>query len=86
VEPLDDWARFRPDDPAVLVLAAFACPLCLSRASFVVLDDEEGACAATCRCTSCAQTWVIAMRADQHLRVRLLPARELTVLDSLVPK
>lgn len=82
VKSLDDWARFLPDDPTDLVIASFACPLCLRRANLVVLEDDEGACSATCRCVRCEQTWTIAMRPDQYLRMTLLPGRELAVVDS----
>jgi hypothetical protein len=79
---LDDSARFRVDDPLALVAASFACPLCLRRASLVFLDEDEGEHSATCRCALCDKTWTVALGADQFLRVKLLPPRELLVLVS----
>lgn len=82
VNSLDDWARFSPEDPTPVVLAAFACPLCLRRASVVILENDSGACSATCRCTTCERTWTVALRSDQILQVGLLPERDLLVLNS----
>lgn len=77
---LDDRARFFPDDPTALVVAAFSCPLCLRQASLVFLEEDEQEHTARCWCKRCTRTWMVAMTADQHLRVMLLPPRLLPVL------
>ncbi len=79
---LDDSARFQPRDPAALVLASFACPLCLRRASRMSLIDIDAERAAKCRCTTCEAAWTVGMEAEQFLRVMLAPPLELVLMGS----
>ncbi len=73
VSPLADTARFRPDDPDSLVVAAFACPLCLS-------DDVEWHAhldgydpSVECRCPRCKESWPVYLAPLQALRLGLMP-------------
>ncbi len=69
-----DIARFRPDDPDVLVLAAFACPWCL-RADVESEPDLEGYDPSVqCRCPSCQARWRVYLAPHQALRLGLMHA------------
>jgi hypothetical protein len=68
-----DVARFRPDDPAELVAASFACPLCLHAPVAVRLPGAFDEPAAACMCGSCATGWDVALDAMQLLRLTLSP-------------
>lgn len=70
---LADTARFRPDDPDVLVEASLACPICLRseavewRAAF---DEYDPSCA--CHCRSCDERWQVYLAPSQALRLSVL--------------
>jgi hypothetical protein len=72
---MNDTARFREADPDELVLAAFACPLCL-RSDTVSWDASlEGYDpSAQCSCGRCDEEWRVYMTPEQALRVGLLHA------------
>lgn len=71
---LADTARFRPDDPDVLVAASLACPVCL-RGAGVEWQDSLGGYdpSVECRCPSCQARWRVYLAPDQALRVSLMP-------------
>jgi hypothetical protein len=79
---LDDWARFRAEDPVELVVASFCCPWCLRRAQMVFLEEECGEYSAACRCGICSSWWRVVMTERQFLRATLLPLREFVMLGS----
>jgi hypothetical protein len=73
IDGLADIARFRTDDPDVLVAASLACPLCL-RAEDI---DWQAALQGydpwvQCRCPTCEQRWRIYLTPDQALRLGLM--------------
>jgi hypothetical protein len=71
-----DLARFRPDDPDVLVCAALACPVCLRSEQVRVAPLLEGYDPRVdCECPSCTQRWLVYLDPQQALRVGLLTAR-----------
>ncbi len=70
---LTDTARFRSDDPAELVMASLACPVCLSSAGVQWrLEDEGYDPSVQCVCECCNQSWRVYMTPHQSLRVGLL--------------
>ncbi len=74
IAPFADIARFRPDDPDALVLAALACPLCL-RADVESEPDLEGYDPSVqCLCSSCQARWRVYLAPDQALRLGLMHA------------
>ena len=77
---LDDTARFQADAAEPLVEAAFACPYCMYRASFVRLPDEFEAGAA-CFCVSCHIAWTVELSEQQLLRMVLSPPSALHVVQ-----
>lgn len=70
---LADTARFRPDDPDVLVAASLACPLCL-QADDVQWDAAlEGYDPSVhCHCPSCQEGWRVYLTPEQALRLGLM--------------
>lgn len=82
MERLDDVARFRPVDDGAVVAASFACPLCLRRASWVLLVSDDAGGSAGCRCISCDVPWLVFMQRDQLLRMRLAPPPGLLVSNA----
>jgi hypothetical protein len=74
---LADTARFRSDDPDVLVSASLACPLCL-RSDGV----ERGAAlqgydpSVECGCPRCGVRWRVYLQPHQALRFSLMDDRE----------
>jgi hypothetical protein len=75
---IDDTARFQADAAEPLVEAAFACPYCMHRPSFVRLPDELDPGAA-CVCLSCRAGWSVALNEQQLLRMALSPPPALHV-------
>jgi hypothetical protein len=73
---LADTARFRSDDPDVLVTASLACPLCLrtdgvdSRAALDAYDPSV-----ECGCPCCEVHWRVYLEPHQALRFSLMDAR-----------
>ena len=71
--PLDDVARFRPDDPEPLVAASFLCPLCLAvevtGELLVAGEDSE----VICSCAGCDAVWSVALDPAQLMRLVLHP-------------
>jgi hypothetical protein len=76
---VNDVARFRPDDPDALVVASFACPVCLHRPSFVRLAEFFDEPSATVACLPCGSGWEIALTDLQMLRLTLGPPRGLAL-------
>jgi hypothetical protein len=76
VRMLADTARFRCDDPDVLVSASLACPLCL-RGDGVewrsALDGYDPS--VECRCPRCDLRWRVYLQPLQALRFSLMDAR-----------
>ena len=70
-----DTARFRADDPDVLVSASLACPLCLQsdhiewRAALDAYDPSVECC-----CPRCDVRWRVYLQPLQALRVSLMDA------------
>ena len=72
---LGDVARFRPEDPDVLVQAALACPMCLRTEDVKWVDSLEGYDPSVqCRCPSCQTRWRVYLAPDQVLRLGLMHA------------
>jgi hypothetical protein len=76
-DPLDDVARFQPDDDSALVAAAFACPMCLRRPDLVKVSVDRPASSADCSCDICEIRWTVSLGGLQCLRMRVAPPREL---------
>ena len=72
---LADTARFRPDDPDVLVNASLACPFCLHGDVEweAALDGYDPS--VECRCKSCENNWRVYLAPFQALRLGLMFAR-----------
>jgi hypothetical protein len=72
---LADVARFRPEDPDVLVEAALACPMCLMSEDVEWVDSLEGYDPSVqCRCPSCQTGWRVYLTPEQALRLGLMHA------------
>jgi hypothetical protein len=89
---LDDFARFAPCDPDELVAASFACPMCLRRAVWALLEDDGETQLARCRCMLCNLDWLVALSSDQYLRLvlaappRMLVLRASSAADAAGPR
>ena len=73
---LADTARFRTDDPDVLVSASLACPLCLRSdgvESRPALDGYDPS--VECGCPRCDARWRVYLQPQQALRFSLMDAR-----------
>jgi hypothetical protein len=73
---LADTARFRSDDPDVLVSASLACPLCLRSDAVewrAALDGYDPS--VECLCPRCDARWRVYLEPQQALRVGLMDAR-----------
>jgi hypothetical protein len=73
---LTDTARFRADDPDVLVTAALACPICLGSDAVewqAALDGYDPS--VECSCPRCQQRWRVYLAPQQALRFGLMDAR-----------
>lgn len=73
---LTDIARFRSDDPEVLVTASLACPICLRSEDVqwtAALDGYDPT--VQCRCPSCEQRWSVFLAPQQALRIGLMGDR-----------
>lgn len=73
---LTDIARFRSDDPEVLVTASLACPICLRSEDVqwtAALDGYDPT--VQCRCPSCEQRWSVYLAPQQELRIGLMGDR-----------
>ena len=74
--PLADTARFRTNDPDVLVSASLACPVCLRsdgvkrRAALHGYDPSV-----ECGCPRCDVRWRVYLQPLQALRFSLMDAR-----------
>jgi hypothetical protein len=79
---LDDLARFQMDDRPEVVAASFACPLCLGRASWLMLVEADGGASAGCRCMSCDVAWMVLLDSWQYMRLALAPPRGLLVANA----
>jgi hypothetical protein len=76
VPTLADTARFRANDPDVLVAAAFACPTCLRSEPVewhAALDAYDAS--VECSCPHCHTRWRVYLEPQQALRFSLLDAR-----------
>ncbi len=69
---LDDVARFRADDDALLVAASLACPVCLGLACDAQLVIERDDSEVECAC-SCGADWHVAVDPAQVMRLVLAP-------------
>jgi hypothetical protein len=70
---LADTARFRADDPDVLVTASLACPVCLRGGGVrwdAALDGYDPF--VECRCPSCDHSWRVYLAPQQALRLGLM--------------
>jgi hypothetical protein len=73
IELLADTARFKQDDPDVLVLASFACPLCLHSEQVRWEAALEGYDPSVqCRCPSCPEEWSVYLTPEQAVRLGLI--------------
>jgi len=73
VSPLADTARFRADDPDELVVASFACPICLHGDEVEWELDADGYDpSAQCLCRRCEESWRVFVTPDQALRLGLM--------------
>lgn len=62
---LEDSARFLPTDPEELILASFACPFCLEKASSISLPKGRLRRRVECSCTACDATWPVSVTGAQ---------------------
>jgi hypothetical protein len=70
---LADTARFRTDDPDVLVEAALACPLCLRSEGIVWEAALTGYDPSVeCHCPACSERWRVYLTPPQALRLSVL--------------
>ena len=70
---LADVARFRPEDPDAIVVAALACPLCLRGESVDWEASLQGYDPSVqCRCPDCEARWTVYLTPDQALRLGLM--------------
>ncbi|HET9103043.1 MAG TPA: hypothetical protein VFN55_06775 [Solirubrobacteraceae bacterium] len=70
---LADVARFRPDDPAALVEASLACPVCLRSEDIEWSPALQGYDPSVrCRCPSCDERWLVYLAPEQALRLGLM--------------
>ncbi len=68
-----DTARFRMDDPDVLVEASLACPVCLGSEQVEWDAALEGYDPSVeCWCPECAQRWRVYLVPEQALRLGLM--------------
>jgi hypothetical protein len=70
---LADTARFRADDPDVLVAASLACPICLAAEEVEwagALDGYDPS--VECRCPRCEERWRVYLAPQQALRLGLM--------------
>ncbi len=71
-----DTARFRAEDPDVLVVASLTCPFCLRSESVdwdAALDGYDPS--VECSCGRCDETWRVYLTPEQALRLGLMLAR-----------
>lgn len=70
-----DTARFRADDPDVLVAASLACPLCLHGDDVEWHLDSDGYDPSVqCLCRACHERWRVYLVPQQELRLGLMAA------------
>lgn len=70
-----DTARFRADDPDVLVAASLACPLCLRGQDVEwCLDADSYDPSVQCLCRPCNERWRVYLAPQQELRIGLMAA------------
>jgi len=70
---LADTARFRADDPDLLVRASLACPICLGSDRVecaAALDGYDPS--VECRCPDCQERWRVFLAPQQALRFGLM--------------
>ena len=73
--PRADTARFRADDPDVLVTASLACPICLREEDVEWRLDADGYDPSVqCLCRPCNERWRVYLAAQQALRIGLMVA------------
>ncbi|HWI71514.1 MAG TPA: hypothetical protein VNT55_06140 [Baekduia sp.] len=71
--PAEDSARFRPDDPAALVAATFACPWCLRPPGRATMTVDPYTPHVVCGCEGCDTSWAIHLDGMQYIRLRIAP-------------
>ena len=75
MQPRADTARFRADDPDVLVAASLACPLCLQGEDVEWRLDTDGYDPSVqCLCRPCNARWRVYLAPQQALRIGLMAA------------
>jgi hypothetical protein len=75
VLPHADIARFRADDPDVLVTASLACPICLCEQGVEWRLDADGYDPSVqCLCRPCNERWRVYLGPQQALRIGLMAA------------
>lgn len=68
-----DTARFRADDPDILVTASLACPLCLRSGDVEWCLDADGYDPSVqCLCRPCNERWRVYLAPQQELRIGLM--------------
>jgi hypothetical protein len=71
---LADTARFRSNDPDLLVAASLACPICLRSEEVEWEAALEGYDPSVeCSCPSCHERWRVYLAPLQALRFSLMP-------------
>jgi hypothetical protein len=72
----EDTARFRADDPEELVVASFACPLCLRGGDVEwKLEGDGYDPSVECVCHRCEELWRVYVTPYQALRLGLMVVR-----------
>lgn len=69
---IEDEARFTADDCAAVVMAAFACRICLAAAELVTLVGGPGKRIATSACPACGAVNRVSLSDTQAHQVRTL--------------
>ena len=70
-----ETARFRADDPDVLVSASLACPICLCGEDVEWRLDADGYDPSVrCFCRPCSARWRVYLAPQQALRLGLMAA------------
>lgn len=66
---IQDQARFCEEDPAAVVLASFACRMCLTTPDLITLKGLPGERSATSCCPHCSTLNCVTMSDDQAFQL-----------------
>jgi phage FluMu protein Com len=66
---IQDQARFTEEDCAAVVMASFACRMCLAAPELITLAGQPGERRATCRCPQCGTLNQVTMSDEQAFQL-----------------